>query len=125
MRRVTTETAARALGVDRKVLDNILAREGRHLVPIGRQGISRRLPTETLETLAIALILNRDLKIPVARCVDLAESLRNAPTREIGIGRLGKLAFDVDRLRETLVAALEEAIDDVHPRPRGRRAPRP
>jgi hypothetical protein len=120
LQKITTATAAVALGVDRKSLDNILAREARHLLPDGRQGRSRRLPVATLETLAIALILNRDIGIPVSKGIDLAESLRKAPNQEIGIGRLGKLHFDVAGLRPSLSAAIDEAIEEVHPRRRGR-----
>ena len=122
MQKITTATAAIALGVERKSLDNILTREARHLVPAGRQGRSRRLPMATLETLAIALVLNRDLKIPVAVGIELAESLRSSPNQEIGIGRLGKLQFDIAGLRPSLSAAIAEAIEEVHPRRRGRPA---
>lgn len=122
MQKVTTATAAVALGVERKLLDNILSREARHLVPGGRQGRSRRIPIATIETLAIALLLHRDLEIPVSRGVELAESLRTSPIQEIGIGRLGKLYFDVAGLRPSLSEAINEAIEEVHPRRRGRPA---
>jgi len=120
LQKITTATAARALGVDRKVLDNILSREGRHLVQPGRQGRCRRLPVAALEVLAVALLLNRDLEIPVAKGIDLAKSLRSAPNQEIGVGRLGKLIFSVSALRPLLLASIGEAIEEVHPPRRGR-----
>lgn len=122
MQKITTATAAIALGIERKSLDNILGREAKLLVPEGRQGKSRRLQMATIETLSIALLLNRDLKIPIAKGIELAESLRTSPNQEIGIGRLGKLHFDVAGLRPSLVAAVNEAIEEVHPSRRGRPA---
>jgi hypothetical protein len=65
-------------------------------------------------------LLNRDLGIPVAKGLELAESLRTSSNREIGIGRLGSLRFDLDRLRPSLEQAIDEAIDEVHPLRRGR-----
>jgi len=125
LRKITTTTAAMALGIDRKNLDNILCREGRNLIPDGRQGRSRQVPIATLETLAIALVLNRDLRIPLTKGIELAESLRKAPNQEIGIGRLGTLHFDIAKLRPSLSHAVEEAIEEVHPRRRGRPASLP
>ena len=120
MQKITSLTAAVALGIERKVLDNILSRDGRHLLPSGRQGRSRRLPFAALETLAIALLLHRDLRVPLSRGFELAESLRSSQNHEIGVGRLGKLRFDLDRLVSSLEQAVAEAIDEIHPPRRGR-----
>ena len=43
MRTLSTDAAAVALGIERKALDNILAREGRLLLRKGSRGRSRQI----------------------------------------------------------------------------------
>ena len=120
MKTLSTVSAAAALGVDRKVLDNALAREARSLVLSGRRGRSRQIPIAALERIAIAFVLNRDLGVTVAKGLELAEQVVAAPAAPIAIGSLGTLTFDVPRLRETLEAAVGEALESVAEPARGR-----
>ena len=60
---ITTRVAAAALGVSAKRLDNILTRSRLMISPESVQGRERKLPEQVVERLAIALLLQRDLRI--------------------------------------------------------------
>jgi hypothetical protein len=117
---LSTNTSAVALGVELKVLDNILAREGRVLVGPGKRGKSRRITIAALERIAIALILNRDLGVSIARGLELASELLEAPAGTALVGSLGTLRFNVADLRRHLELAVSEALEAVGPALRGR-----
>ena len=102
------------------MLDNVLAREARKLVGMGRRGRSRRIPIDALELVAVALILNRDLKVSIAHGLQLAMELVAAPDGRINVGSLAALQFELGHLRATLAAAVDDAIEGVALRPRGR-----
>jgi hypothetical protein len=120
MKTLSTYTAAVALGVDRKTLDNVLAREARSLIAKGSRGRSRRIPIDALERIAIALVLNRDLAVSVETGLDLAARILESPSNATAIGSLGSLSFDAPRLRKALELAIDEAIESVPQRTRGR-----
>jgi hypothetical protein len=120
MRTLSTDVSAAALGVDRKVLDNVLAREGRSLLPIGVRGRRRRVSTDTLERIAVALILNRDLGVSIAKGLELAERISGSPALPIAVGAMSALAFDLPRLRDALEFSVNEALECVAERTRGR-----
>ena len=109
MKTLSTDAAASALGVDRKALDNALAREARPLIGQGRRGRTRQIPLPVLERLAIAFVLTRDLGVGLAKGLDLAEQLIIADGAPVPFGSLGELSFDSARLRR----ALERSIGDV------------
>ena len=120
MRSIGTEIAAQALGVPRKTLDNILAREARALVQAGRRGKARRIDFDTLERIAIALLLGRDLAIPVARGLQLAALIGESSPRDLPVSSLTSIGFDLPKLRVTLEAAIMDASEGFVPPPRGR-----
>ena len=120
MKTLSTDTAAAALGVDRKILDNVLAREGRSLIAKGSRGMRRRIPLDALERIAIAFILNRDLGISIERGIELAGRILDSPAQHVSIGSLGALTFDAPRLRKALELSIYEALESVPERTRGR-----
>ena len=120
MKTISTDAAAFAIGVDRKLLDNVLSREARKLVGPGRQGKSRRISMDALELIAVALILNRDLGVSLTRALQLAMEIVASPEGRINIGSLGSLTFDLAHLRAPLELAVDEAIEGVAPKTRGR-----
>jgi hypothetical protein len=120
MKTLSTVSAAVALGVNRKVLDNALAREARSLLSASCQGRSRRISITALERIAVAFILNRDLGVSIAKGLELAELVLAAPSSSVAIGSLGTLTFDVSRLRRTLELAVDEALESVAEPTRGR-----
>lgn len=126
MKTVTTATAAAAIGVSRKRLDNVLAREGRALLPTGRHGRARRIPVRAIETVALALVLNRDLCTSISKGLELSAALLASPTvGSVELGSLGRLTFDVEAFRRLIEEAVAESIEETATPQRGRpRTPR-
>jgi hypothetical protein len=117
---LSTDIAAIALGVSRKTVDNVLAREAAALVAPGRRGRRRRIPEPVLEQIAIALVLNRDFGVGVAKGLELATAILRSPTGSASVGSLGSLTFDIPRLREALRRSIGEALEGVAEPVRGR-----
>ena len=116
----STGEAADALGVSTKRLDNVLTGPGRLLIPTGRNGRSRMISTDVVETVAIALLLERDLGISVSMGLVVARRFVLGKTGAIPVGTLGSLHFDMVRLKSVLQTALSAVIDNrIQPR-RGR-----
>ena len=120
MRFFSTATAAHALGIDRKALDNLLTRQAKHLARFGRRGKSRHISFSVLSLIALALLLNRDLGISLERSLELAASITESPMGEIAVGTLGTIRYDHMRLRGQLDVALAVAMEEVAPPRRGR-----
>lgn len=131
MRAVTSATAAAILQVDRKTLDNILLRLGPEAVPPGRQGVERRIPIGLLEDLVLARDLSTGLGVPLREAFGIARRLLNRtadglPDLEaefigsLPVGDYCQLGADLVRLREELQLRVEEAVESVVRRPRGR-----
>lgn len=116
----TTAEAADSLGIKPKRLDNILTGPGRALVPIDRNGRSRALGQEIIESIAIALLLERDLGISIARGLITARELIADTNSSVPVGTLGSLHFDVAKLRLVLTNALGDAVEDRNRPRRGR-----
>lgn len=137
----STTTAAMALGIDRKQLENLL---GRCRIPgtsRGRQGRARRLSRDSLLAVAAVLHLQRSLGIPASRAVELlGAGLLAEPAGRSGNPAAGGetpgvwpvgagaglhrgpflLLVDVSQLERELSHALAEAME-MSPRPqRGR-----
>jgi hypothetical protein len=120
MRTLSTASAAVAIGVDRKILDNILTRECRSIILTGRRGQSRQIPVAVLEQIAVAFILNRDLGVSIARGLEIAKQLADTPSSTMAVGSLGELKFDLSRLRQTLELSIDDALESVAEPIRGR-----
>jgi hypothetical protein len=121
MRAVTTGTAAFALGVAKKDLDNILSRYPIRGYERGRQGVARRLSLASIEQVALAIDLARDYSIPIPTALLLAEEALSSREGVI-TSPAGHLALhvDLDRIRRDLHAKLTEAIEHLIPPRRGR-----
>lgn len=131
MRAVTSATAAAILQIDRKTLDNILLRLGPEAVPPGRQGVERRIPIGLLEDLILARDLAAGLGVPMREAFGIARQILNrtadgAPDLgaefigSLPVGAYCQLGADLVRLREDLQQRVEEAVETVVRRPRGR-----
>ncbi len=121
MRAVTSGTAAFALGIAKKDLDNILSRYTVRGFARVRQGVPRRLSLASIEQVALAIDLTRVYGIPTPVALLLAEealSSREGVITSPG----GHLAIhvDVERIRRDLQAKLTDAIEHVIPPRRGR-----
>ncbi|MBW7931999.1 MAG: hypothetical protein H3C62_00030 [Gemmatimonadaceae bacterium] len=121
MRAVTTGTAAFALGIQKKDLDNILSRYPVRGFERGKQGLSRRLSLASIEQVAIAIDLSRDYSIPIPTALILAEEALGS--REGVIPSPGghlALHVDVERIRRDIQVKLTDAIEYIIPPRRGR-----
>lgn len=121
MRAVTTGTAAFALGISKKDLDNIVSRYPIRGLERGKQGVARRLSLASIEQVAIAIDLTRDYSIPTPTALLLAEEALGS--REGVIASPGghlAIHVDVERIRKDILAKMAEAIEYVIPPRRGR-----
>ncbi|MBI1809416.1 MAG: hypothetical protein HYR75_05905 [Gemmatimonadetes bacterium] len=119
--KLTTSTAAAALGVPVKTLDNVLTRRPRALAPAGRRGRRRQLSFQALEHVAIALLLQRDLGTPIETALRLARALV-AGDGHHAIGSIGVLRLDLARLRASLERSVAVALEETALPRRGRPA---
>ena len=118
-RAYTLATAALALQVPAKWLDNALSHFRVQGVVQARQGVPRRLPIESLTLIAITLNLIADFEIPLARALDLATQLGGSGgklTLESG----ARIEVDLPRITESLLQRLEHAVEVVPLPRRGR-----
>lgn len=121
MRAVTTATAAVALGLNRKSLDNLLARLDLPEVTTGRQGVERRIPVALLPELLLTAELSDQLRMPVRSAFALA---RRLGAGQAFAGSFLRVTADTASIQSEIDRQLEVAIETVVRKPRGRpRAP--
>jgi hypothetical protein len=116
---ITTAAAAAVLEIDIKSVDNILSREGKHLIRSGKQ-LRRRIDTAVLLPIAVAIVLNRELGVPLRRGLEIGGKFLDSRDSSVAVGQLGVLSFDIDALRSHLTAVLAEVLEQTAPPKRGR-----
>jgi hypothetical protein len=118
-RAYTIATAALALGMPLKWLDNTLSHHQVSGVHQQRQGVARRLTVEGLLTIAVAILLTKDLAIPLLSALQIAgELIRNGGRFNSAQGL--HIQLDLENLKTTLFERLENAVE-IAPAPmRGR-----
>ena len=122
MRAYTVATVAITLDVPAKWLDNILSHNKVPGVAQSRQGIARRLTTEAVTVLEIALMLGRSFAIPAPRALHIARDLvtqggvsaRYSPESPLA------LSIDVVAIETDISRRLAEAVELAPHPPRGR-----
>ena len=121
MRAVTTGTAAFALGIPKKDLDNILSRYEVRGFERGTRGLARRISFASIEQVAVAIDLTRAFSIPVPAALQLAEQAL-ASREGVIASPDDHLAIhaDLGRIRRGLNERLSQAIEHVIPPRRGR-----
>lgn len=122
-RAYTVGTAALALDVPAKWLDNVLSHFQVPGVMQKRQGISRKVSLEGVLQLALALSLIDELEIPTANALRLASTINQTG----GQHRTGSgitISLDLSTIRAGLEASLAQAVE-IAPVPRRGRPPRP
>jgi len=120
MRAYTVATAAVALNVSGKWIDNTLSHYRVTGVVQSRQGVARRLTAEAVTVLAITLRLIRALRLPAAPALQIAQDLsRHGST----YSREGcEVRLDVEAIRATVARQLADAVEYT-PVPRRGRPP--
>lgn len=129
MRGYSVATAALALGIESKWLDNLLSHNRVDGVTQARQGVLRRLGPGAMHVIATVHGLNRELQIPVGAALRLAHELwrspRNADPADTATVRNGELELHLSRaeLRTRVAEAVAEALE-MAPRPKRGRPPK-
>jgi len=118
-RAYTIVTAALTLGTSMKWLDNVLSHNRVSGVTQQRQGVCRRLAVEGLVGLAVAILLVRELGLPIAKAIAVAENLANNEGRYIASRGL-MLTLDLSSFRADLLERLENAVEIAPVPKRGR-----
>jgi hypothetical protein len=120
-RAYTIATAALTLGTSVKWLDNVLSHNRVSGIARERQGISRRLTVEGLVGLALTVLLVRELGLPTAKAITVAENLAKSEGRYIAQQWL-ILTLDLSSFRADLLDRLESAVE-IAPVPKRGRPP--
>jgi hypothetical protein len=119
-------TAALALGVERKRLENILSRYEIPGTRQGRQGQARRLTRDATINLAAIIQLEDLLSIPASAAADLVKTARGLPKSPDGAAQFVRgsviLIIDFAAIERALLTQLREALE-MAPRPRRGRPP--
>lgn len=116
----TVVAAALALQVDRKWLENLLSH---HQVPgtsPDRQGVRRRLTPQVLLPIAVAILLIRQLGMPIAKALALASRICESPEAECAPASGLVVRVDVVSIERSLGRRLREAAEIAVPARRGR-----
>jgi hypothetical protein len=122
-RAYTVGTAALALDVPAKWLDNVLSHFELAGVVQKHQGIARKVSLEGVLQLALALALISDLGIPTATALRLADTMRETSGQHRTPSGI-TIGLDVSSIRAGLETRLAQAVE-IAPLPRRGRPPNP
>ena len=124
MRAYTVATAAVALEMPRKWIDNTLSHFRVPGVHQSTQGVARRLNPHAVLTLAIGLRLIRDLGLPLQVALDLGNRLAQigGPEARITLGEDISIQMNVLAVARAIDSRLAHAVE-VTPTPRRGRPP--
>ena len=115
-RAYTVATAALALDVPPKWIDNILSHHTVLGVVQQRQGVARKLSIDGLLVLALSAFLIQELGAPAPRAIRIAEELLRNEGRYESLRGLS-LILDVSAFQAGLLERLENAVE-IAPVPR-------
>lgn len=120
-RAYTVATAALALDVSTKWLDNTLSHFDVQGVHQTRQGVARKLSIDSLIVLAIAVSIIRRLDTSVSKAIELATQLVTSEGSVLISGEI-HVAIDIQQTSRSLLQRLEHAVE-IAPLPRRGRPP--
>lgn len=120
-RAYTVATAALALEVSAKWVDNILSHHTVPGVAQQRQGVTRKLSVDGLLVLAITAFLIEELGAPMLKVIGIAEVLLQNEGRYKSPRGLS-VALDLSAFRTSLLERLENAVEMAPVPRRGRPA---
>jgi hypothetical protein len=120
-RAYTVATAALALGMPIKWVDNVLSHYRVPGTRQERQGIARHLSIESLLVLGLTAVLIHELGLPIAKAIVVAEGIAKASGRYLaGEGLI--IEIDLAAFQSSLLEKLESAVE-MAPVPRRGRPP--
>ena len=121
-RAYTVATAALAIGMPIKWVDNVLSHNKLIGIRQDRQGVARRLSIEGLLVLALTALLIEELGLSTAKAIGAAEGMVNSAGR-YSTARGVSLELDLTAFRSGLLEQLEHDVE-VAPIPRRGRPPK-
>jgi len=121
-RAYTIATAALTLEMPAKWLDNTLSHIRVPGVQQERQGVARRITVDGVLILAAAALLIKEIGVPLAAAVEIAERLAGNGGEYKSPGGVD-VRLDLPKLRSTLLKRLENAVE-IAPVPRRGRPPK-
>ena len=121
-RAYTVATAALAIGMPIKWVDNVLSHNRLTGIRQDRQGVARRLSIEGLLVLALTALLIEELGLSSAKAIVAAEGIVNSGGR-YSATRGVSIELDLSAFRSGLLEQLEHAVE-VAPIPRRGRPPK-
>ena len=121
-RAYTVATAALAIGMPIKWVDNVLSHNKLMGIRQDRQGVARRLSIEGLLTLALTALLIEELGLSTPKAIVAAEGIVNSGGR-YSAARGVRIELDLTVFRSALLEQLEHAVE-VAPIPRRGRPPK-
>lgn len=121
-RAYTVATAALAIDMPIKWVDNVLSHNKLIGIRQDRQGVARRLSIEGLLVLALTALLLEELGLSTAKAIVAAEGMVNGGGR-YSAARGVSIELDLNAFRSGLLQQLEHAVE-VAPIPRRGRPPK-
>ena len=122
MRGYTVRAVAVTLGVPVKWVDNVLSHHRISGVSGGRQGVARRLSTQAVLNLEIALRLINAFGLPLPKALELAARLVGIRSGKLTLADQISLLADVDMIEGQVIDSLAQAVE-IAPSPRRGRPP--
>ena len=111
---------AHAVDLHPKQLDNLLSRNPLPGVEKKRRGLTRRFPREIAVVVKLASDLGTTLELPIGTLLGLAHEIERSNRRRVSIGEFMTLEVDLGALRASTSARLDEAVEVIGRRRRGR-----
>ena len=121
-RAYTIATAALALGMPIKWLDNTLSHHKVLGIHQQRQGVARRLTIDGLLALAVAIVLIKDIAIPLLSALQIADELVRNNGRYTSAQGVD-IQLNLETLKARLFERLENAVE-IAPVPKRGRPPK-
>lgn len=118
-----TTTAASALDVDRKWLDNLLSHNKLYGLDSNTQGVPRRLSFSHIMTLFLATELIDLGGVQAPTAVKFAERMVASQKESLALSPHVRVTVDTDALRKLVLSRLARAVE-IAPTPRRGRPPK-
>lgn len=118
----TTSSAATALGVPPKWIDNLLSHNKIDGVQQAGQGVSRRLSIESVMVIAVTRTFMESLHVPAGYAIEMAERLIVSPPGGVALSPAISVTVDLVGLQQSLLRGLAHAVEVTPHPPRGRPA---
>ena len=116
--------AAHALEVDLKQLDNMLSRNALPGIAKKKRGLARRLTPDVVVVVRLAKEMADALEVSPGSLFNVAQRIAIEDCQELALGPFASLHVDLAALRAATTERLNNAVEAVGRRPRGRPARR-